>query len=313
LIKGQLAVIAIRRTGIGSVTFEPRQRKTRRPRGVICGPVSFQQVESRRDMSPKVSVVIPTYNRADFLPQAVRSVLSQTFSDYELLILDDASTDRTQELRSGFLEDSRVRYVKHPKNIGITANRNYGLAIARGEYIAMLDSDDVWLDGSKLKRQVDILDNHEDCALVGTYARIIDKNGAAKGEIATHRNDTSIRRNFLVTNQFVQSSVLIRKQVLEELGGYDTDFPLWEDYDLWLRIGRKYLVRNIGEMLTGYRDHDANISKTSELKSLLSYRMIYQQHGKAYPFGFVLLLKVFVKTALAWLKRRTSAARLASS
>lgn len=251
-------------------------------------------------MNPKISIIIPTYNRANLLPFALKSAISQTCEDFELLILDDASTDNTREVIAPFLEDSRVRLISHPENIGINANRNYGLSIAKGEYIALLDSDDTWLDPSKLKRQADLLDSHPDHGIVGTFAKKIDLEGKEIGEISLKAADSSIRRNMMIKNQLIQSSVLIRKEALDKAGWYDENMPIWEDYELWLRIGETYKLRNIPEFLTGYRVHAGNISKESQLKSIKAYEMIYKLYRKKYPFAFVILFKIAVKKLLAY-------------
>ena len=253
-------------------------------------------------MDPKVTVIVPTWNRAAMIAIAIKSILSQTFSDFELLILDDASTDNTHEVVLPFLTDKRVRFVSHPKNIGITANRNYGISIALGTYIAMLDSDDVWLDENKLERQIEILDSHPDIGIVGTYAKRLDEKGNDIGDITTHAADASIRRSMMRRNQFIQSSVLIRKKAIDDAGRYDEGVPIWEDYELWLRIGALYQFRNIPEFLTGYRDHAGNISKESEEKSIAAYQMIYKLHKKNYPMAWWMLGKIIVKKVMMWWK-----------
>jgi glycosyltransferase involved in cell wall biosynthesis len=249
-------------------------------------------------MNPIVTVIIPTYNRADLLPQAVKSVLSQTFTDFELLILDDSSTDNTHEVIKPFLNDSRVRYIYDPENKGITANRNYGLGVSKGIYIAMLDSDDVWINDSKLQRQVEILDAHPEVGVVGTFSKKINAQGEVIGEITAKLAHSSIRRNMMFRNQLTQSSVLIRKEALDNVGWYDENIPIWEDYELWLRIGLNYQLRNIPEFFTGYRVHEGNISNLSKEKSISAYTTIYQLYKKKYPFSSVLLGKILVKKFL---------------
>jgi glycosyltransferase involved in cell wall biosynthesis len=246
--------------------------------------------------TPRVSVLIPTYNRADYLALAVRSVLSQSFEDFELLILDDASTDHSPQIIQELQQDPRVLYVKHPINVGINANRNSGLARAKGEYVAMLDSDDLWLDDSKLKRQVDVLDGDPACGLVGTYARVLDPAGNPMGELTPETDPVKIRRKLLFRNQFVHSSVLVRKRALDRAGWYDTSIPIWEDYELWLRLGTKTGFCNLPLLLTGYRRHSGNISNTAEAKSILSYWRIYHRYRKCYSFSALLWLKVVLLT-----------------
>jgi len=249
-------------------------------------------------MNPRVTIIILSYNRADLIPYAIKSALSQTFTDFELLVLDDASTDNTREVVESFLKDPRVRLITQPENIGITATRNYGIGIAKGEYIAMLDSDDTWIDNSKLKKQVELLDAHPEIGIVGTFSKKINFRGEEIGEITAKLAHASIRRNMMFRNQLTQSSVLIRKEALDKVGWYDESIPIWEDYELWLRIGMDYQFRNIPEFFTGYRVHEGNISNISKEKSLRAYTIIYQLYKKKYPFSFVLLGKILVKKLL---------------
>jgi len=243
---------------------------------------------------PRVSILIPTYNRADYLPQAIRSALAQTYQDFELLILDDASTDRSPESVRGLLADRRVVYIKHPINLGISANRNSGIARSKGEYLAMLDSDDLWIEASKLQRQVDVLDADPDCGLVGTHARVLDDRGVAIGTLRPRTDPDGIRRAMLVRNQIVHSSVLLRRRALDRAGWYDTSLPIWEDYELWLRMGAVSRISNLPLFLTGYRRHAGNTSRFAEEKSLISYRRIYERHRHRYPHAALLGMKVFL-------------------
>ena len=124
---------------------------------------------------PKVSIILPTYNRADFIAEAIESAINQTFEDWELLIIDDGSTDNTAEIVSKYLKDKRIKYFK-TKNRGTAAARNRGLKLATGEYTAFLDSDDLW-NPAKLKKQVEILDTHPDIDLLFTSSIIKNKHG----------------------------------------------------------------------------------------------------------------------------------------
>lgn len=254
--------------------------------------------------TPRISILVPTFNRATLIPFAIKSILCQTETNVELLILDDASTDNTREVIGEFLKDPRVRYIVHPKNIGITANRNYGLSIAQGEYIAMLDSDDVWSDECKLKRQLEFMDMHSEYGLVGTFAQKIDDKGEIIisdklrhkiGNIFRGAADSTIRRFFMLKNQFAQSSVLIRKKALDEVGWYDEKLLIWEDYELWLRIGEKYKLRNIPEALTQLRIHSGSISADKKSTYLDTELHIISLHKKAYPHYWIGFLKLWIK------------------
>ncbi len=252
---------------------------------------------SNKKLMTKVSIIIPTYNRANLLKQAIQSVLDQSFSDFELLILDDASTDNTEEIVKSFI-DVRIRYTRHLSNIGITKNRNYGLSKSIGEYIAMLDSDDLWISNNKLKKQVEFLDSNIDFGIVGTYSKILGQNNKP---FLIGKDDAWMRRLFLIKNQIFQSSVLFRKNAVNELGFYDEALPIWEDYELWLRIGTKYKFANIPEFLTGYRIHEKNITKEDKMKGINASLMIIEKYKNKYPNYWLGYLKIFLKKNLWFL------------
>ncbi len=196
-----------------------------------------------------------TYNRAHFIKQAIDSVLSQTFQDWELLILDDCSTDNTYEIISQYLNDPRIKYIKNPENLGITKNRNKALSLSAGEYVAVLDSDDYWIDTSKLSLQNDFLDTHKDYTLVGTGMIIIDEHGNTLKKVIYPSSNAVLKYFLLLKNFFCHSSILYRKQEILNLGSYDESLPIWEDYDLWLKIGLKYKFANLNIYGIAYRKH----------------------------------------------------------
>ncbi len=260
--------------------------------------------EPQNDLkNPKVSIILPTWNRANFIGFAIKSVLSQTFTDYELLILDDDSTDDTHHVVSFFLQDKRIRYIKHPENIGITSKRNYGLSISRGEYIAILDSDDVWLSKNKLQKQINFLHLNSLFGLVGTFAKKIDDEGHPINrnfidkfsDIFGASSNFWMRQFFLIRNQIFHSSVIIRKKALDEVGFYDESLPIWEDYELCMRIGNKYKIANIPEYLTGYRIHEKNISNVDKNKGLKASFKIIRMYKKKYPNYFLGYFKLWLK------------------
>lgn len=225
-----------------------------------------------------------TYNRAHYIGQAIDSVLSQSFSDWELLIVDDASTDTTEEIVRSY-EDSRIVYIKNESNLGITKNRNKALSLAKGEYIAVLDSDDYWIDNAKLEKQVAFLDAHPMYALVGTQMEIVDSAGKKIKKEYFPTMDFLIRILLLLKNMFAHSSVLYRRKEILNLGGYDDTLPIWEDYDLWLKIGRSYKFANLSTCATAYRTHDlqSNTNKKEIGKKALKD---IQKRYKGIYFGY---------------------------
>jgi glycosyltransferase involved in cell wall biosynthesis len=193
---------------------------------------------------PKVSVIIPTYNRASLLRHAIESVLGQTYDDYELIIVDDGSTDNTAEVVARNSSD-KIIYV-HQQNRGRSAARNHGIRIATGEYIAFLDSDDMFLS-AKLESQVKVLDDNPAIGLVYSHAKNVDENGDF---LAYHyEGDFSGRiypeMLFIKNNLITTPTVMVRASILSEVGGFDETLHICEDLDLWRRIARCHEVAQI--------------------------------------------------------------------
>jgi glycosyltransferase involved in cell wall biosynthesis len=198
----------------------------------------------------KVSVIIPAYNYADYLPEAIESVLNQTFDDFELLVVDDGSTDNTREVMRTFVHDPKVRYL-YQDNQGLAAARNAGIRNTHGEFVAFLDADDVWLE-RKLENQVDIMDSKPEVGLVYTDIYFID----GEGKILTDRQWARRRKktmfeDLLFSNVITgsASSSLIRRECLDRVGLFDETFKSLEDLDLWLRIARHSEFERVDERL----------------------------------------------------------------
>lgn len=248
-------------------------------------------------MKPVVSVIIPTFNRADLLPQAIDSVMAQTHPALEIIVIDDASTDDTADVMQRYSASAgtspRIRYLRNERNAGIAKSRNRAIAESAGPYVAMLDSDDVWLDSTKIAMQVESLERHPHVAVIGTDASVIDRNGRTVGAIRNLGSDRGIRATLFIKNQFVTSSMLVRRSVLDETGGFDEDIPIMEDYELWLRIARRHPVANIRRRMTGYRIHDGNITRQNHRAFLDSFRILHARYGSSFPLAWVLRVKIW--------------------
>ncbi|MEX2641948.1 MAG: glycosyltransferase family 2 protein [Acetobacterales bacterium] len=210
------------------------------------GPV--QRGENR----PKVSVVVPTYNRARLLRRAIDSALGQSHRDLELLIVDDASTDRTADMVASY-RDSRIRYFRQPANAGVAAARNRGMREAKGSLIAFLDSDDMWLP-QKLELQVDMFERGPPAlGLVHCAVEILDAGGS--GRVVVPREGGLLRDRLLLSNVLAGGScAMIRRSVIAVVGFFDEQLPAIEDYDYWLRIARFFRVDYVPEVLVRYDD-----------------------------------------------------------
>jgi glycosyltransferase involved in cell wall biosynthesis len=215
-------------------------------------------------INPTVSIIVPTYNRASYVKEAIRSALVQTFPDLEVIIVDDGSTDNTFEVVKRF-NDPRIRFIYQP-NSGRSTARNRGMEAARGEYIALLDDDDLFLP-EKLDKQISYLESHKDIDLVAVGARIIDGQGNPTGIIFPWENQPELTlKNCLYACPLLTCSVVFRRKSLECLDHwFDKNISLGEDKDFFLRM----LIAGcrmswIKEILCLYRIHQRNSQQDAE-------------------------------------------------
>jgi glycosyltransferase involved in cell wall biosynthesis len=207
---------------------------------------------------PKVSVVMSVYNVEKYLSEAVESILKQTFKDFEFLIINDGSSDSSAEILKAY-NDPRIEIIDNKKNIGLTRSLNKGLRLARGEYIARQDADDISLP-RRIEKQVDFLNTKPEYGLVGCWNYRIGANNKIEKKVTFYTDHNDIVSMLLIKNHFVHSSVMFRKECIEKLGGYDDDLKFSQDYDLWLRIAEHYKVANLGEFLHYWRYEKHGIS-----------------------------------------------------
>jgi glycosyltransferase involved in cell wall biosynthesis len=218
--------------------------------------------------SPRISVLLPVYNGAASLAIAIRSVLDQTFGDFELLVIDDGSTDATAEVVRGF-DDPRIRY-HHHANRGLAATINRGVALARGEYVARQDHDDV-SKPERFARQVAFLDAHPNHGLLGTAAEIWSETGPTGRNHDHPTDDVRLRFHLLFDNPFVHSSVMLRRAALLDTGDFATSKDRQpEDYEFWSRLSRRWKVANLPERLLIYREVPGSISRSVDFAPLVA-------------------------------------------
>ncbi len=215
--------------------------------------------------NPKISVIIPTYNRAHLIGGTINGVINQTYTDWELLIVDDGSTDNTKEVVSEFVKnDKRIKYLPQEKNSGCpSVPRNVGVDNALGEYVAFLDSDDEWFP-TKLEKQLALFENSDNPKLgvVACYLNIKDnKSGKIVGKHDTYyRGDVLEKLINTDLNIFTASCVLTKLSILKEVGPFDPLFKVSEDSDMWLRISEaEYQFDYVPEYLFNYVVHGENI------------------------------------------------------
>ncbi len=207
--------------------------------------------------APLVSVVIPSYNMARFLPEAIRSVLNQTYSNLEVHVVDDGSADNTREVVDEFRTDNRFVF-HHQANRGESGARNTGIRASRGELIALCDADDLWAP-RKLELQVPCFEGREDLGVVYTNTVFVDVRGNEISTYRTERYSGWITHKLLLQNFVTGSTSMIRRECLkDEL--YDERLKTCADYDLWLRLSVKYQFQYLDEITYRYRRWDGQVS-----------------------------------------------------
>jgi glycosyltransferase involved in cell wall biosynthesis len=228
-----------------------------------------REIQKIQSLTPRVSVIIPTYNRAAYLREAIDSVLGQTFVDFELIVVDDGSTDNTKEVVAS-IEDSRIFY-KYQENSGVAAARNTGITISKGEYIAFLDSDDVWLPHN-LEIKVRSLDTHPAAGLVCSDAYILDSHFCHILGRRWHNRElhdwvdikiaikyplqTMLRRGCFITPQ----ACVMRRKVFNLTGYFDESLSTHEDWDLFIRIIQNFPIEILDTPLLKIRRHENSLS-----------------------------------------------------
>lgn len=211
--------------------------------------------------NPVVSVIMSVYNDKKYVSVAIDSILNQSFKDFEFIIINDGSTDKTLEILNDYeRKDSRIVLINQ-ENKGLTKSLNIGIKKAKGKYIARMDSDDI-SHPQRLQKQIEFLENNQDYALLGCNVIKIDESSDELEKNKTKYSYEDIYKRFKYGNCIAHGSVMINKQLIGELLEYDENFKYSQDYRLWTKIAKKYKVANTYEHLYYLRLHDNSISKT---------------------------------------------------
>lgn len=249
----------------------------------------------------KVSIIIPAYNAMRYLPQTLDSVLQQTFTDFEVVIINDGSSDSIVEWAPQS-KDSRIRLITQD-NQGVSAARNKGIVNSTSEYIAFLDADDLWAP-EYLKKQVNYLDKHPNISVVYTWTQLIDENGNSINRIFASHASGMIWKELLGYDVIsTGSSAMLRRQCVEDVGGFDIQLAHAEDLDFWLRIAKNYEFGVIKEALTSYRRHLHNVTKNRD-KMMRGLQTVYERAFATAPLDMLYLrnhayMSLFI--GFAWL------------
>ncbi|HTC00859.1 MAG TPA: glycosyltransferase [Ferruginibacter sp.] len=241
-------------------------------------------------MLPEISVILPVYNGEKYLALAIESVLSQTFSNFEFIIIDDASTDNTKAIIQSY-KDDRIIYIRNDTNLKITGTLNKGIQLSRGKYIARMDADDICLP-TRFEKQVDYLDQHLNVAVVDCIMQYIDENGTYLNKINSEvKTFAEIKRTIPWTNCLGHSSVMYRTEIINKFNYRDITY---EDLDLWYRlINSGYIIERLQLPLIWYRIHTSSLTgiqnkQNTHFKNLFKTKIFYLR-----SLGFIEIFNLF--------------------
>ncbi len=227
--------------------------------------------------TPKLSVVMANHNGQEFLKEAIESILNQTFDDFEFIIVDDFSKDNSLEIIKSY-NDKRIVVIKNSSNLGLTKSLNTGLKIAKGEFIARMDSDDI-SEPDRFKKQLAFFEENSEYSVLGCYAQIINSKGSKVGELVNPIEDEEIKECLIIDNAMSpHGGLIIKKQALDDIGGYDESILKSQDYDLLLKLSEKYKMHNLPEFLYRWRTHGKSISNASR-DSQAYYKNLAQENA----------------------------------
>ncbi len=246
---------------------------------------------------PAVSVIMSVYNGEKYLRKAVDSILNQTFDDFELIIVNDASTDGTGDILKQY-NDTRILIIDSIANIGRAKARNMAIKASKGNYIAVMDADDISMP-NRIEKQIAFMDRNKNIALLGTDYFPIDELGRRiNAKLKRPITSEEIKKSLFLFNPFIHSTMMIRRSVIEEFGGYDERFELSQDYELVLRILSKYEGYNLPEELIAFRlDKDKlNIKRArKQIYFAMLARMKVLKEGLYPSKNYVFLMKDLIR------------------
>lgn len=229
---------------------------------------------------PKTSVVIPAHNSMNYLPETLESVLAQTFTDFEVLIIDDGSSDHIVKWASQ-IEDVRVKLISQD-NRGLAGARNRGIAEAQGEYIAFLDADDLWAP-TLLEKQIPCLDNNLAVGLVHSWMLLVNEAGQSTGRVMTSEAEGNSWEQVIEKNVIACTSVIVRRHCFDRVGRFDPKSKPLEDWDMWIRIAKHYPFALVREPLSYYRQLPNSMSKNFQAMEKAFHIVIEKAFESALP------------------------------
>ncbi|MBU2540164.1 glycosyltransferase [Patescibacteria group bacterium] len=252
------------------------------------------------NINPKVSVIMAVFNGQQYVGEAIKNILEQTFKNFEFIIVNDGSTDKTEEILTNWeKKDSRIKIISNPSNIGLTKSLNKAIDVVQGKYIARQDADDISLP-QRLEKQVVFLEDHLEIKVLGTFGYAINQEGKILREETLPVSHQDIKNVLIRRNPFIHTSVMIRKEIINKVGKYNEDFKVIQDYELWFRILKVAKGENLPLFLVKKKYQPEMISSKrnkEQIKQaiLLKKRVI---KSKDYPIiCYVYLLRDYLSLA----------------
>lgn len=215
---------------------------------------------------PKISVVMSAYNGAKYLKEAIESILNQTFEDFEFIIVDDDSIDKTEEILVEYKrKDPRIKIITNRENIGLTKSLNKAIKITKGDYIARMDADDIAM-AERLETQLEFMKKNPEVGAVGCWYYLIDKTGNIFEKRRPPTKFSKIKKALLASSPLIHPGMFIKKEVLEKIGPYDEEFKYAQDRDLLFRILQYYKLAVVPQFLLKFRHTPGSISLKKEIE-----------------------------------------------
>lgn len=247
---------------------------------------------------PQISVVTSVHNGEAYLEECVESILNQTFQDFEYLILNNGSTDRTAEILDQY-KDPRLRIV-HQENLGIVNSLNKGTSLSRSNFIAHLDADD-FVHPSWLEKHLEYMGQNQDVVVCSSRFEELLNGKLYPQSFPYIESDTEIRTSLCFVNPIPHSFTVIRKSILEKIGGYDPNLIIVHDYDLWVRLLEEGKAHNLNEVLGVYRAHEASFASKKERTMIKEAFQVQWRAYRKLGGSFWKMFKSFLKKGMIWI------------
>jgi len=253
----------------------------------------MNSAESFMEKKPTITVLLSVYNAENYVGIAIESILKQSFTDFELIAVDDCSTDKSWDIVQQYMKlDSRVIAKRNEVNLGGCKTLNVGLKLAKGKYIARLDNDD-WSYPNRLEKQFDFLEAHPDVGIVGGVMEIMNQHGEVTGKRKYNISDQEIRNKIFRYSPFSHPLVMIRKSILDKVGSYDPAYAPADDYELYFRIGNESQFANLPDVIMRYRVIPSSITFMQTKKMELATINVRNQYSKNPNYNYTLVDKLY--------------------